>query len=92
MILVSLAAMHQANSFEIYQFRAVLRETSLHIWRRLSGPSDCTLIAFNRILQTAFGWSGHRTYSFAVQGHRKQAASVTDPGRIALSDLQVYLN
>src|SRR3954471_24691943 len=76
--------------FEIYQFRIVLRETSPPVWRRLLLPSDGTLIAFHQILQTAFGWSGRRPFSFHLQGHRSQAALRNDPRQVTLADLRLY--
>lgn len=76
---------------EIYQFRIVLRETSPHIWRRLLVPSDSTLIAFHRVVQTAFGWSGRHSFSFHVQGCRHKAAAVSDPSQVSLADLGLYL-
>ena len=79
------------SSIEIYQFRIVLRETSPHLWRRLLVASDSTLIVFHRVIQTAFGWSGRRSFSFNVQGHRQKAAAVSDPGQVTLSDLGLYL-
>jgi hypothetical protein len=83
--------MNQTTSpIEIYQFRIVLRETSPHIWRRILVPSDVTLIAFHQIIQTAFGWSGRRPFSFHIQGHRQQAASVSDPCQVSLADLRLY--
>jgi hypothetical protein len=78
-------------SGEICQFRVVLRETSPHIWRRLLVPSDFTLIPFHRVIQTVFGWSGRRSFSFHVQGYRHGAAAVSDPDQIVLSDLGLYL-
>jgi hypothetical protein len=75
----------------MYQFRVVLRETSPHIWRRLLVPSDASLILFHRVIQTGFGWSGRRSFSFHVQGHRHKAAAVSDPGQVLLSDLGLYL-
>lgn len=83
--------MNQTTSpIEIYQFRIVLRETSPHIWRRLLVRSDCTLITFHRVIQTAFGWSGRRPFSFHIQGHRQQAASISDPRQVSLADLRLY--
>jgi hypothetical protein len=83
--------MNQAASpIEIYQFRVVLRETSPHIWRRLLVRSDSTLITFHRVIQTVFGWSGRRSFSFNIQGHRQQAASVGDPCQVSLSDVCLY--
>lgn len=79
-----------AFSFEVYQFRIVLRETSPHIWRRLLVPSDSTLIAFHKVIQAAFGWSGRRPFSFNVQGYRHKAAAVSDPRQLTLSDLSLY--
>ena len=79
------------SSIEIYQFRIVLRETSPHLWRRLLVASDSTLIVFHRVIQTAFGWSGRRSFSFNVQGHRRKAAAVSDPRQVSLSDLGLYL-
>ena len=79
------------SPIEIYQFRIVLRETSPHIWRRLLVPSDTTLITFHQVIQTAFGWSGLRSFSFNVQGHRHKAAAVSDPRQVSLSDLRLYL-
>jgi hypothetical protein len=57
---------------EIYQFRIVLRETSPHIGRLIQ--SDATLIAFHRVIQTAFGWSGGRSFSCHIQGSRAGTA------------------
>ena len=83
--------MSQTTSpIEIYQFRVVLRETSPHIWRRLVVRSDSTLITFHRVIQSAFGWSGRRPFSFHIQGHRQQAASVSDPRQVSLADLRLY--
>src|ERR1035438_562901 len=83
--------MNQNTSpIEIYQLRIVLRETSPHIWRRILVPSDATLIALHQVIQTAFGWSGRLSFSFHIQGHRQQAASVSDPRRISLSDVRFY--
>jgi len=79
------------SSSEIYQFRIVLRETSPHIWRRLLVPSDFTLIAFHCVIQTVSGWSGRRSFSFHVQGHRQKAAGVSGPSQVMLSDLGLYL-
>src|SRR5487761_821443 len=79
------------SPIEIYQFRVVLRETSPHVWRRILVPSNATLILFHRVIQTAFGWSGRRSFSFNVQGHRHKAAAVSDPGQVSLSDLRLYL-
>jgi hypothetical protein len=75
---------------EIYQFRVVLRETSPHIWRRLLVRSDSTLITFHRVIQSAFGWSGRRGFSFNIQGHRQQAAAVSDPCQVTLGDVRLY--
>jgi hypothetical protein len=84
--------MDQTNSsIEIYQFRIALRETSPHIWRRLLVPSNVTLITFHRVIQTAFGWSGRRSFSFHVQGHPQKAVTASDPGQVSLSDLGLYL-
>jgi hypothetical protein len=79
------------SSIEIYQFRIVLCETSPHIWRRILLASDTTLIAFHQVIQIAFGWSGRRCFSFHIQGHRPQAASISDPREVALSDVRLYL-
>jgi hypothetical protein len=78
------------SSIEIYQFRIVLCETSPHIWRRILVTSDTTLIAFHQVIQSAFGWSGRRCFSFDIQGHRPQAASISDPREVALSDVRLY--
>jgi hypothetical protein len=78
------------SPIEIYQFRMVLRETSPHIWRRILVASDTTLIAFHQVIQTAFGWSGHRCFSFHIQGRRQQAASISDPRQVTLSDVRLY--
>jgi hypothetical protein len=84
--------MNQNTSpIEIFQFRVVLRETSPHIWRRLLVRSDSTLITFHQVIQTAFGWSGRRSFSFSIQGHRSQAASVGDPCGVTLADFRFYL-
>ena len=83
--------MNQTTSpIEIYQFRVVLRETSPHIWRRLLVRNDSPLITFHRVIQIAFGWSGRRSFSFNIQGHRQKAASVGDPCQVTLSDVRLY--
>jgi hypothetical protein len=78
------------SPIEIYQFRLVLRETSPHIWRRILVASDTTLIAFHQVIQIAFGWSGRRCFSFHIQGYRQQAASISDPRQVTLSDVRLY--
>jgi len=86
-----LAVREQAiPSPEILQFRAVLRETSPHVWRRLLVRSDCTLITFHKIVQCAFGWSARRAFVAGIKGHRSRAAAVSNPAMITLADLCLY--
>jgi hypothetical protein len=89
--LIGLAVMEQATpSPEILQFRAVLCETSPHVWRRLLVRSDCTLITFHKIVQCAFGWSARRAFVADIKGHRSKAAAVSNPALITLADLCLY--
>lgn len=75
---------------DMYQFRVVLRETSSYIWRRLLVRSGSILITFHRVIQIAFGWSGRRSFSFNIQEHFQQAASVGAPCQRTLSDICLY--
>ncbi|MDE3181668.1 MAG: hypothetical protein KGM47_18635, partial [Acidobacteriota bacterium] len=53
---------------EIYQFRAVLRDTSPQVWRRIQVNNHITRADFHRTLKVALGWSGSRPYLFLIRG------------------------
>ena len=79
------------NSIEIYQLRVVFRETSPHIWRRFLVRSDSSIVDLHQTIQTAFGWSGRRAFTFEVQGHRQGIRLEGDVREMLLADFRLYV-
>ena len=53
-----------AGPAPIYRIKVGLRGTKPPIWRRLELPADTGLAALDRIIRTAFGWSGDHMHIF----------------------------
>lgn|GEM_PF-1913327 len=79
------------NPVEIYQLRAVLRETSPHIWRRCLVRGDSSIVDLHQTIQIAFGWSGRRAFAFEVQGHRRGVRLEGDARDMLLADFRFYI-
>lgn len=76
-------------SSEIYPFRVVVRDTSLHLWRRFLVNRHTALAGFHRIFQVAFGWSGTRPCRFLIRGtadRRNSTSGHDDAGQRRLAD------
>ena len=79
------------NPIEMYQLRIVLRETSLHIWRRFLVRSDSSLIDLHQTIQIAFGWSGRQAFAFEVQGYRRGVRLEGAAREMRLADFRLYV-
>ena len=79
------------NLIEIYQLRAVLRETSPHIWRRFLVRSDSSIVDLHQTIQIAFGWSSRQAFAFEVQGHRQGVRLQGDARDMLLADFRFYV-
>src|SRR5262245_23517084 len=77
------------NPTEIYQLRVVLRETSPHIWRRLLGRSDSSIVDLHQTIQIAFGWSGRQVFEFDVQDHRRGVRLEGDARHMLLANFRL---
>jgi hypothetical protein len=52
----------------MYQLKISLMETDPPIWRRLRVPGSTTLSRFDRIIQTAMGWTNSHLHTFTAGG------------------------
>jgi hypothetical protein len=80
----------------VYQLRAVLRDVSPLIWRRLLVRSDTSIGALHACLQAAIGWSDIHLHRFRILGKAYGIARcggisfVEDALREALDGFEAY--
>ena len=67
----------------IYQLRAVLRDVSPLVWRRLLVSSQTPLAELHETLQLAFAWGDEHLHRFRIQG---TAYGIPRLGGIAFRD------
>lgn len=80
--------MNGPTQISIDQLRAVLKEVSPLVWRRLLLSSATTPTDLHKILQLAFDWSDFCSYEFRI--HRKILGSNGDDSRsVCLGDCQL---
>lgn len=59
-----------AKAKHLLTFRVDLVRAKPPIWRRLQLRSDLTLLAFHKVLQTAFRWYGGHLWCFEIGGEK----------------------
>ena len=52
----------------VYHFKAVLRDMSRMIWRRLLLRSDQSIADLHYVIQIAMGWSDSHLHRFHIHG------------------------
>src|SRR4051794_41916494 len=56
-----------ADAAEIVQVKVWLLGISPMVWRRVLGPSTCTLRELRGVIQVAMGWEGIHLYQFCLR-------------------------
>src|SRR3954462_15355356 len=74
-----------AGAAEIVQVKVWLLGISPMVWRRVLGPSTCTLRELHGVIQVAMGWEGIHLYQFclrAVRLHRCPCQDADGPATL----------
>jgi hypothetical protein len=88
-------AKDETSARVILQLRAVLRDISPLIWRRLLVPSDTTIARLHSVLQVAFSWEDMHLHRFEIRGReygvsREGGAFFeTDARKVRIGDLKL---
>lgn len=79
-------------AIKYYQFKIMLDECPLPVWRRFLVRSDVPLSLFHEILQVVMGWGNNHLYQFSAKGKTyslpdEDRQSVLDSNETAISTL-----